>query len=114
MPAYSHHAATTTGPGQSIDIIVPCAPGYPPVMTCTGTGVTFNIENSADNVSWNIVGTFVAPQQKDLIPCVPFWRTNVTINGAATAFTSAVGPVLGPDGHYSQPGVVATGYSAGL
>ena len=114
MPAYSHASYTSTGSGSAIDITVNTAPNCPPVMICTGTGVTYDIEGSHDNSTWASFGTFTAPCAKDLVPGVRFWRTKITVN-PGTAFTSSVGLVLGVDGRYSQPGVYAgTGYSAGL
>ena len=113
LPVYSHLNYTSTGPGAWISITVDTAPGYPPVMVCTGTGVQYKIEGSQDGV--NAIdfsgGGLTGAQSKDLIPGIQYWRTNITVN-AGTAFTSAVGPVLNARGGYSQPSLAIAPFDA--
>lgn len=108
----SLNAATTTGPGTSVDLVTPRR-SVRMVTTVTGgpSAVVVNLEGSLDGTTWTVLGTSTGNAVSNALPGGPYTDTvtsvgpevryvrgNVTTltGGTSPTVSAACGPIAGP------------------
>jgi len=108
----SLNAATTTGPGASVDLVTPRR-SVRMVTTVTGSpsAVVVNFEGSLDGTTWTVLGTTTGNAVSNMLPGGPYTDTVTSVGpdvryiranmvtltgGTSPTVSAACMPIAGP------------------